>query len=214
MIDYLIVGSGLAGIAFAEMALQNHKSIAVFENHSQNSSSIAGGLYNPVILKRFSEVWKSQEQIDLVNHFYADLEVKLKNKFDYKIPIFRKLYSVEEQNNWFVASDKPNLAPFLATKIWGGLPAQDIWGTLSTTQMVAFEFSLYPNPTNDRRINIDSEMEVDEIQLININGQLMQQIQKPTRTNNTYTVENLPSGFYFIKISSENQSITKKVIVN
>ena len=80
--------------------------------------------------------------------------------------------------------------------------------------MVAFEFSLYPNPTNDRRINIDSEMEVDEIQLININGQLMQQIQKPTRTNNTYTIENLPSGFYFIKISSKNQSITKKVIVN
>lgn len=117
MVDYLIVGSGLAGIAFAEKALQNHKSIAVFENHSQNSSTIAGGLYNPVILKRFSEVWKSQEQIDLVNHFYADLEVKLKNKFDFKIPIFRKFYSVEEQNNWFVASDKPNLAPFLAAKI-------------------------------------------------------------------------------------------------
>jgi glycine/D-amino acid oxidase-like deaminating enzyme len=117
MIDYLIVGSGLAGIAFAEIALQNNKSIAVFENNSQNSSTIAGGLYNPVILKRFSEVWKSQEQIDLVNHFYANLEAKLVNKFDYKIPIFRKLYSVEEQNNWFVASDKPNLAPFLATKI-------------------------------------------------------------------------------------------------
>lgn len=117
MTDYLIIGSGLAGIAFAEMALQNNKTIKVYENHSQNSSRIAGGLYNPVILKRFSEVWKSQEQIDIVNNFYAALEEKLNVQVDFKVPIYRKLYSVEEQNNWFVASDKPNLAPFLATSI-------------------------------------------------------------------------------------------------
>jgi len=117
MTDYLIIGSGLAGIAFAEIALQNNKTIKVYENHSQNSSRIAGGLYNPVILKRFSEVWKSQEQIDIVNQFYSHLEEKLRVQVDFKIPIFRKLFSVEEQNNWFVASDKPNLAPFLSTTI-------------------------------------------------------------------------------------------------
>ena len=62
MVDYIIVGSGLAGIAFAETALQNHKSIMVFDNDSQNSTTIAAGLYNPVILKRFSEVWNAQSQ--------------------------------------------------------------------------------------------------------------------------------------------------------
>ncbi len=117
MIDYLIVGSGLAGLAFSEMALQHGKTIRVFENHSQNASSIAGGLYNPVILKRFSEVWKSQEQIDLVHYFYANLESKLHVQLDFKIPIYRKLFSIAEQNNWFVASDKPNLAPFLASQL-------------------------------------------------------------------------------------------------
>lgn len=117
MTDYLVVGAGLAGIAFTEIALQHNKSIRVFENRSQNSSTIAGGLYNPVILKRFSEVWRSQEQVDLGNQFYAQLEDKLKIKLDYKIPIYRKLYSVEEQNNWFVASDKPNLSPFISSTI-------------------------------------------------------------------------------------------------
>jgi glycine/D-amino acid oxidase-like deaminating enzyme len=117
MTDYLLVGAGLAGIAFAEIALQHNKSIHVFDNKSQNSSTIAGGLYNPVILKRFSEVWRSQEQVDLGNQFYAQLEEKLKVKLDNKIPIYRKLYSVEEQNNWFIASDKPNLAPFISPKI-------------------------------------------------------------------------------------------------
>jgi UDP-galactopyranose mutase len=69
MLDYIIVGSGLAGIAFSEIALENDKTIFVFNNQSQNSSRIAGGLYNPVILKRFSEVWKAKEQLDLLCYF-------------------------------------------------------------------------------------------------------------------------------------------------
>jgi glycine oxidase len=117
MIDYLIIGSGLAGISFAEMALQNDKSIYVFDNSSQNSSKIAGGLYNPVILKRFSEVWLAQEQLLLMNEFYTVLEEKLKCKIDFKKPILRKFFSVEEQNNWFAASDKMALAPFLSTEL-------------------------------------------------------------------------------------------------
>ena len=117
MIDYLIIGSGLAGISFAETALQNDKTIFVLDNNSQNSSKIAGGLYNPVILKRFSEVWQAQEQLLLMNEFYTNLEEKLKCKVDFKKPILRKFFSIEEQNNWFAASDKFALAPFLSTEI-------------------------------------------------------------------------------------------------
>lgn len=114
MIDFLIIGSGLAGIGFAETALQNNKSILVFDNSSQNSTKIAGGLYNPVILKRFSPVWNAQVQMELLNDFYPKIENRLGVKFDYKVPVYRKFFSVEEQNNWFAASDKPELSPFLS----------------------------------------------------------------------------------------------------
>ncbi|MFV5691428.1 NAD(P)/FAD-dependent oxidoreductase [Flavobacterium sp. LT1R49] len=117
MVDYLIIGSGLAGISFAEIALRNEKTILVLDNNSQNSSKIAGGLYNPVILKRFSEVWQAQEQLVLMNEFYTFLEEKLKCKVDFKRPILRKFFSIEEQNNWFAASDKVALAPFLSTQL-------------------------------------------------------------------------------------------------
>jgi len=132
MIDYIIVGSGLAGIAFSEKALQNNKSIFVFNNQSQNSSKIAGGLYNPVILKRFSEVWKANEQLELLYPFYKNLEQKLGIKLDYKLPLLRKFYSIEEQNNSFTASDKPNLAKFLSTDLitskWDSIPAPFYFG--------------------------------------------------------------------------------------
>lgn len=117
MIDYLIVGSGLAGIAFAETALQNSKSILVFDNHSQNSSRIAGGLYNPVILKRFSGLQDAQQQLILLNRFYDQIESKLDIKVNFRMPVLRKFFSIEEQNNWFSASDKPALAPFLSTAL-------------------------------------------------------------------------------------------------
>ena len=117
MLDYIIVGSGLAGIAFAEKATENNKSFLVISNQSQNSSKIAGGLYNPVILKRFSFVWKAEEQLGLLKVFYSKLEIKLGVKLDYKLPLLRKFYSVEEQNNWFSASDKPSLSKFLSTDL-------------------------------------------------------------------------------------------------
>ncbi len=117
MIDYLIIGSGLAGISFAEIALQNNKSILVLADNSQNSSKIAAGLYNPVILKRFSEVGQAKEHLQVMNEFLFGLEKKINSKVDFKMPILRKFFSIEEQNNWFTASDKINLAPYLSTSL-------------------------------------------------------------------------------------------------
>ena len=117
MIDYLIVGCGLAGIAFGETASQHNKSILFFENNSQRSSKVAGGLYNPVILKRYSGVWRAQEQLDLLQSFYGNLETKLNTRFNFKTPVYRKLFSVEEQNDWFLATDRVGLAPFLSSKL-------------------------------------------------------------------------------------------------
>lgn len=140
MRDYIIVGSGLAGIAFAETLLQNGKTFVVFDNHSQNSTKIAGGLYNPVILKRFSEVWNAKSQLEIADVFYKTIEQKLNNQFDFKIPIYRKFFSVEEQNNWFAASDKHNLAPFLSTKIvhkkFNGIEAPFGYGEVLETGFV------------------------------------------------------------------------------
>jgi glycine/D-amino acid oxidase-like deaminating enzyme len=140
MVDYLIVGAGLAGISFAELALENSKSILVLDNHSQNSSRIAGGLYNPVILKRFSEVWNAQEQLHLSASFYKNVEDKLKITVDYSIPILRKFFSIEEQNNWFAASDKVNLAPFLSldliSKVYNGIDAPFGYGEVLQTGYV------------------------------------------------------------------------------
>lgn len=124
MVDYLIVGSGLAGIAFAETVLGNNKTVFVIDADLQNSSKVAAGLYNPVILKRFSKLWQAQEQLDLMNRFYLTLKDKIDCDFNFPTPILRKFYSIEEQNNWFMTIDKEGLSGFLS----GALSMNEIHG--------------------------------------------------------------------------------------
>lgn len=117
MVDYLVVGLGLAGISFCEQLEKNNKTFKVISDTSQTSSIVAGGLYNPVILKRFTLAWNAKEQLEQALPFYQKIEKKLNTKLDYKVPVYRKFASIEEQNLWFEATDKSTLLPFLSTKI-------------------------------------------------------------------------------------------------
>lgn len=116
-VDYIIVGCGLAGISFCEQLIRANKSFVVFDNQSQQSSVVAGGLYNPVVLKRFTPVWKSEEQLSIALPLYHHIEEKLNIKIDYKIPVYRRFTSHEEQNNWFSASDNNHLVEHLSLKV-------------------------------------------------------------------------------------------------
>ena len=76
-VDYIIVGLGLAGLAFVEELISANKSFIVFEDASQTSSLVAGGVYNPVILKRFSPVWNAKEQLAIALPFYEKARKKI-----------------------------------------------------------------------------------------------------------------------------------------
>ncbi|MBT8188394.1 MAG: FAD-binding oxidoreductase [Croceitalea sp.] len=117
MVDFLIIGLGLAGISFCEQLQSQGKSLKVISDGSQQSSMVAGGLYNPVILKRFTLAWQAKEQMNIAMPFYENLENKLGTKLDYKVPVFRRFTTIEEQNKWFEACDKPGLDYFLLPKV-------------------------------------------------------------------------------------------------
>lgn len=115
--DVLVVGCSLAGIAFCDLLDKNGLTYKVFDDDSQHSSKVAAGLYNPIILKRFSKVWEVQAQLDIALPYYKQLESVLDTVFNYEIPIHRLFHSIEEQNLWFEAADNPALAPFLSLNL-------------------------------------------------------------------------------------------------
>lgn len=116
-VDYIVVGCGLASISFCEKLYKNGHTFVVFDDGSQQSSLVAAGLYNPVILKRFTEVWKAKKQLSIALPVYEVIEKRLGIKIDYQLQILRRFASIEEQNLWFSAADKPSLESYLSTTI-------------------------------------------------------------------------------------------------
>ncbi|WP_299183262.1 FAD-binding oxidoreductase [uncultured Aquimarina sp.] len=117
MVDYIVVGFGLAGLSFVNKLEDNNKSYLVYENSSEQSSRVAGGLFNPIILKRFTPAWLASEQLQLAMNVYKNIESRLDVPLISIFPILRRFNDVEEQNLWFEACDKPLLKGFLSSDL-------------------------------------------------------------------------------------------------
>ncbi len=119
-----------------------------------------------------------------------------------EIAINNRVYNFQDNRNPYI--DNPQYV-------------NDIWGyssTYSTDIFAPISVSVYPNPTKDQKVNISTDKEIKEIRLVNLNGQIIQYIKNPSSQNNTYTLVNLPQGFYILNVEIENSMITKKIIVN
>jgi len=117
MFDYLVVGCGLAGIAVCEELEQRRRSFRVYADYTQNSSIVAGGIYNPLILKRFSLAWQADRQMEHSLPMYEKLESKLGRILDHRLPIQRIFSDGSEQNRWFEAMDDPRKGRFMNSRL-------------------------------------------------------------------------------------------------
>jgi hypothetical protein len=119
-------------------------------------------------------------------------------------------FEIKRNNAIFARQNNRN--PFIDNNAY----VTAIWGNplVSESFELNANISVYPNPSNENKINISSDIAIDQINLININGQKIQESKNPVFENNTFTLNDLPQGFYFLKLTSDNQSLTKKLIIN
>lgn len=118
----------------------------------------------------------------------------------------------EIDRNNAVYSRQSNRNPFIdhpeyAMAIWGSLLNTDSYTAIQ-------DVSIYPNPSNDNRVHIYSETEITNIQVVTISGQIIREISNPDFAENTFTLNDLPSGFYFVRLSNQTAETVKKLIVN
>jgi glycine oxidase len=116
-VDYIIVGLGIAGISFCEQLEKRQKSYLIIDSGANAATKISGGVFNPVVLKRFTIAWKAKEEMARSLLFYKELSNKLKIPILHESSVLRILNSVQEQNDWIVASDRIELSPYLDSQI-------------------------------------------------------------------------------------------------
>tara|TARA_B100001057_G_scaffold458140_1_gene507110 strand:+ start:31220 stop:32263 length:1044 start_codon:yes stop_codon:yes gene_type:complete len=117
-VDFIIVGQGIAGTSLAFKLLQKKYSILVIDKYNPNStSSIALGLYNPLVLKWFTKSWEVDNQLkDMFDYLY-EFEKKFNTKINFKKNIHKLLYSTFDQNNWLEKQVSPKKSPYMSKNL-------------------------------------------------------------------------------------------------
>lgn len=90
------------------------------------------------------------------------------------------------------------------------------WSELTTSisnNIIDLNYIVYPNPFRDyTTIKLPYDAHTQKIELIDIHGRTVRSIDNVNSNSVTIHRQNLPSGFYFIRIHSEDTYV-KKVII-
>ncbi|MCF8459905.1 MAG: FAD-binding oxidoreductase [Flavobacteriales bacterium] len=116
--ENLIVGLGIAGINLCHQLEKQGKTFLVIDNCPDNSASlVAGGLFNPIGLKRKIKSWMVDELFEVMVPNYKELEEKLHTRLLHELPILKPISSKEELPEWQSAIDENRISPYVDTLI-------------------------------------------------------------------------------------------------
>ena len=145
MIDYLIIGQGIAGSVLAETLLEKGCKILVLDEDIEiTSSKVAAGICNPVTGRNLLKTWHADQLFPFLKTFYQKLEKKLQTTFLYETPVYRAYKNIEEQNLWAGRSsdegwkqyvnmdvDNDKYSQFIDNPLGGWETKQSYWLNLS-----------------------------------------------------------------------------------
>jgi hypothetical protein len=100
--------------------------------------------------------------------------------------------------------------PMLADYIWGIRSGQTWSFALATESFSDLNVSIYPNPAQNQ-ITVSGLNQESTIEIFTLSGV---KLKKVTFTGTLHLDLNLSSGMYLAKISSDNKTTTKKLIIN
>ena len=113
------------------------------------------------------------------------------------------IYNWQFNRNPFI--DQPDLVEY----IWGTMVGQNWSQPLGVNDINISDIKIYPNPTTNR-VYLKGIRELSNVEVFSAEGRLLTTL---IMHSNTSFDLNLSNGIYFVKISSENKSIVKKIIV-
>lgn len=116
--DCLIVGQGIAGTLFAHECDKNGRDFIVMDNGKHNASLTAAGMYNPVVLKRFTPVWQGLAQIQRARQMAVELDELLACQIDKPFDILRVFHNDNERQTWQKKATQSELNDLLDTTLY------------------------------------------------------------------------------------------------
>ena len=126
MVDFLIVGQGIAGSVLALQLLKHGKRILVINNSKTNSaSSAAAGIYNPITGGAMVKTWLAEALFPYLTSFYEETAEILGAQFLHPMPIFRPFLTAQERAEWLTGGMQ-DAAAFVAKVVDAAYHREDM----------------------------------------------------------------------------------------
>ena len=122
-VDTLIVGLGIAGLAYAEQLRKKERSFCVIDEGQKGSTLQAAGIFNPTVLKRYTLSWQGLDFHKTALPFYEQLDADLRLKSLQYFPILKLFPESTDYNHWVTAADTHGLDQFLDPHLYKDQPA-------------------------------------------------------------------------------------------
>ncbi len=114
IVDYLIIGQGLAGSVLADKLIQRGSEVLVLDNANIYSSTLqAAGLVHPITGRRFVKSWMIDQLLDAAVPYYQQLEQRLNLSLLHHMQVWRIFKSAGEENDWLARSARRGWTPYM-----------------------------------------------------------------------------------------------------
>ncbi|MCY4217076.1 MAG: FAD-dependent oxidoreductase [Flavobacteriaceae bacterium] len=118
MYHSIIVGYGLAGLCYAFQLKKRNRPFLIIDHPSINGASqISSGLCNPFNFKRLTLAWRAPEFFLFAKEFFQSYEKQISGSLFKQMPIYKRLTSAGEINQWSVKYNQPFFKSFFDAQI-------------------------------------------------------------------------------------------------
>jgi glycine/D-amino acid oxidase-like deaminating enzyme len=114
LIDFLIIGQGLAGSLMAWELIQRGYKVVIIDNGLENASQVAAGLINPVTGMRFVKSTDVDTLLPAAKRCYTHLAVFFQQDFYIEKPMLRIFNSANDIQNATKRLNNPNYQAYLS----------------------------------------------------------------------------------------------------
>lgn len=132
-----------------------------------------------------------------------------------ELEVNRNSYLSNQSNTYGQGNRNPFIDnPYLATRIWGGQTAEDIWGIYLSIEesKLSNQIIIYPNPATDRLfLNLSETIHINTIKIFTSSGHLVNSLESIPLEG--ISLQNLSKGIYYIKISTKQGVVVKQLII-
>ena len=139
--------------------------------------------------------------------------------YDWKSFDFSTGWQLDEDRTFYVQALNGNVYELIFTGFEGtstGIYEFGIfpYSALSTSNLKEAEFLLYPNPASGEEITLEGEFSQDDrIEIYTSTGRLVKELRIQNLNTLRFSSADFETGTYLIRLVSQNQAITKKLII-